>query len=124
MQSTHIINIIEERLNDWADWILRQNDWGLGYPKQSIEAYLMKYGNTVIQHSNQPVLLNNPDAEEIEKQISVLAKQTKMLADALRVYYLTVGTMEQKAKKLNTSYTQLKVRLSMAKQWLAGRLTQ
>ena len=81
-------------------------------------------GNTVIQHRNQPVLLSNPDAEEIEKQICILAKQTKMLADALRVYYLTVGTMEQKAKKINTSYTQLKVHLNMAKQWLAGRLTQ
>ena len=123
MQSINIINVIEKRLNVWADWIMRQNDWGLGYPKQSIEAHLMKYGNIVIQQSNQPVLMSNPDAEEIENEISVLAKQTQILADALRVYYLTIGTMEQKAKKLNVSHAQLRIYLNMAKQWLAGRLS-
>jgi hypothetical protein len=123
MKHEKISEMVEQRLEEWADWILRNNDFGLGYPKQSIEAYLMKYGNVVIQQSNQPGCFTNPRAEEMEMQISLLAKQTRILADALRINYLTIGTLQEKAKKINKSPAQLKIYLSMAKQWLAGRFS-
>jgi|GEM_PF-5985377 len=42
------------------------------------------------------------------------------LANALRYYYLTSGSLRDKALKLNISHVHFKYCVDMAHQWLAG----
>jgi hypothetical protein len=118
-----IMDYLDQRLIEWADWYLRQNDHGLGYPKKSIEARLMELGGFLIKMTGHYYPPSHTNAEEIEDYIRELAKQNRILADTLRSAYLGIGTGRQKAKRMQLSYTQFKVYLGMAKQWLAGRFS-
>ena len=118
-----MVDYVEQRLIEWADWYLRRDDHGLGYPKKSIEAQLMELGGFIIKTTGCYYPPSHASAEEIELHLLALAKQNRQLADTLRGAYLLVGTSRQKAKRLQLSYTQFKVYLAMAKQWLAGRLS-
>lgn len=114
---------IESRLIEWAEWYLRDDDHGLGFPKKSIEAHLMELGGLLIKTTGYYYPPSHANAEEIEAYIRELAQQNRMLAETLRSAYLWIGTGKQKAKRMRVSYTQFKVYLGMAKQWLAGRLS-
>lgn len=119
----NIHTYIDYRLELWADWCVRILDFGLGYPRQSLESKAMQYGGVVISGNMPKTLPTNADAEEIETLICDLAKQNLKLANALRVYYLEPGPIKSKAKKLSISYSQFKVFVDMGKQWITGRLT-
>jgi len=118
-----ISTYLDERLINWAEWYTRYLDSGLGYPSQSIESLLLQHGGAVVKTTGSKPLPVCQSAEEIENMISELAKQNLKLANALRTYYLQRGSMQHKAKCLSISYSQFKVYVDMAKQWLIGRLT-
>lgn len=117
-----ILQYIERRLEEWADWYSRGNNYGLGYPSCSILYRLMKEGH-IIRSSGPKPLPTNEAAEEIESLIKIMAQQNQTMALALRCQYFTQGSLRQKAKQLNMSHTQFKHYVDMAHQWLAGRLS-
>lgn len=114
---------VHYRLDQWADWYLRGNQYGLGYPKKNIMARLIDEGGILIKGTSHHSPSTNVQAEEIEMIVKSLAKQSQKLAEALRVQYFEQGTVPFKAKRMGLSYTQFKVHVDMAKQWVAGRLS-
>lgn len=116
---------IENRLQDWADWFIRGNNYGIGYPPESFITMLEK-GITVKRKGSAKlsVLPTNESAEEIEKFVVEMSRQNHQMADVLRKYYFgREPTIQLKAKSFGISEPKFKILLRMARQWLAGRLS-
>ncbi len=116
---------IESRLQEWADWFLRGNNYGIGYPHESFITMLEK-GLTAKKKKafKLPILPTCESAEEIEKFVVEMLHQNRPMAEALRKYYFgREPTIQLKAKAFGISEPQFKVLLRMARQWLAGRLS-
>lgn len=114
---------VEQRLQTWADWVCRGNSYGLGYSRKSLVAKVMEIGCLIHQGTYQHVLCTHEQAEEIETIISKLAEHNTLLADVLRQYYVGIGSMREKAKRMGISHSHFKVSLDMARQWVAGWLS-
>ncbi|GAB4394070.1 MAG: hypothetical protein Tsb005_15030 [Gammaproteobacteria bacterium] len=115
---------VEQRLAQWADWTLRYGDFGLGYPKQSTAALVASNSIVAQRHTRGSAYIPvNAHAEAIERMVKELAAQDALLARALRAYYFLPGTLKSKAHAIHCSYSQFKVHVAMAKQWMAGRLS-
>jgi hypothetical protein len=113
---------VESRLQEWAEWFSHDNWYGLGYPRRNILHRLMTEGLVGMSiYSNY--LPNNKNAEEIEALISEMSKQNKNMAYALRIHYLTSGSMRYKANEFHIPRPLLTRYVDMAKQWIAGRLS-
>lgn len=113
---------LQYRLEQWADWYLRGNCYGIGYPSCSLEYRLLWEGH--IQRSRGPrPLPSNEAAEEIEDLVKQMADYNPLLANTLRCQYFMVGTLRTRAAYLKMSHTYFKHCVDMAHQWLAGRLT-
>jgi DNA-directed RNA polymerase specialized sigma subunit len=119
----HIDDYLELRLNEWAEWLSSGNTLGIGYPKQSIIS-LIREGVVISRKNNNncSVLEVNEQVEEIEKLISEMSDYKPIMAKCLRMYYLDNLSLRSNAKKLEISYSQFKLNVLMAKQWLVGRL--
>lgn len=115
--------LLEQRLQIWADWYAKYSDGGLGYPKRSIEARLREEGGVLIRGSGLRLPPSNSTAEVIEKHVQELAQQNLELATALRCHYFSCGALRKKAETLGISHTQLKLLVTMAKHWLLGRMS-
>jgi len=116
---------IENRLQEWADWFIRGNNHGIGYPPESFITMLEK-GITAKKKKafKLPILPTNESAEEMEKFVVEMSHQSQQMADALRKYYFgREPTIHLKAKSFGISAPQFKILLRMARQWLAGRLS-
>ena len=116
---------IENRLQEWADWFIRGNTYGIGYPHESAVTMIEK-GLTAKKKKafKLPILPTNESAEEMEKFVVEMSRQNQQMADALRKYYFgREPTINLKAKAFGISMTQFKMLLRMARQWLAGRLS-
>lgn len=122
MRNEELMDYIEERLHQWAEWFSRGNFCGLGYPPCSMEYRIMREG-TVIRSTGPRPLPTNEAAEEMEALIREMAQQNINMALALRCEYFNRGSLRKKAQKLNISHTQFKNYLGMAHQWLAGRIS-
>lgn len=117
------LNYVRERLQQWADWYIRGNDFGLGYPKCSIEYRMRTEGRLQKRRGPKPLPVNEA-AEEIEAFIKEMAEHhNRLMAEALRCQYLVTGTYRTRAKRLNVSYSGFKSLVDMGEQWLAGRLS-
>ncbi len=114
---------VEFRLEQWADWYLRGNDSGIGYPRKNILQRFLEGGGVFVRGSTHQGFVSNSQAEEIEWIVKELAAQNRKLSDALRIQYFESGTMKSKALRLRVSQAQFKIWLGMAKQWVAGRLS-
>lgn len=114
-------NYLEMRLNQWAEWFSRDNQY-LSYPSCSIEYRLMKNG--IIVPSTAPKQIPcNEEAEEIEALVKEMAEYNNEMALALRLRYFEKGMVKKRHAALNVSYSQFRFYISMARQWLAGRLS-
>ncbi len=80
---------VETRLREWADWYKTGGqDFGLGFPKETIEWRLYTQGCIVKQTSGAiRVLPTNIRAEEIEKCVMDLQKLKSLHAKLLREWY-------------------------------------
>jgi len=113
---------LQNRLEQWADWYLRGNFYGLGYPHCSLEYRLLSEGN--IQHNKGPrPLPSNEAAEEIEDMVKQMAEHNRSMANALRCQYFVTGTLRTRAARLKMSHSHFKHYVDMAHQWLAGCLS-
>jgi hypothetical protein len=123
IMALNIYIYLEDRLRQWANWFLRHGDMGLGYPHRSVEGLLMDSGGVVIRSTVAYDASPNAAVDETERLLRQMASQNKKIATALFEYYIGVGTLKQRAKRLGLSRTQFKVHVDMAKEWLAGRLS-
>jgi hypothetical protein len=68
-------------------------------------------------------LPSNQNAEEIDDMVRKMVKCCcPILADVLRGQYFIIGTLPQKAEKMQLPHTQFRSYVEMSKAWLAGRL--
>lgn len=114
---------VDARITKWAEWFMRGNWYGIGYPTCSVEFRMMTEG-CILQNRNGPgQLLCNEEAEEIERLVKQMAKQNPKMALALRCHYLNRGGLRIKAKLVEMSHMQFKNYVDMARYWLAGCLS-
>jgi hypothetical protein len=113
---------VKRRLEHWATWFMEGNNCDLGYHPQSIIHVLMTVG-ILVKSSGPAQLPCDEDAEEIEALVYEMWKQNRNLANALRHYYLSKGSLREKSNFLNVSHVHFKYTVDMARQWLAGRLS-
>jgi len=112
---------LEMRLTQWAEWFGRDNQY-LSYNSCSIEYRLMTEG--ILVRSTAPKNIPcNEDAEEIENFVKEMARYNNEMAAALRLRYFEKGMVKKRHATLNVSYPQFRFYISMAKQWLIGRLS-
>lgn len=113
---------LEQRLNTWADWYSHGNNYRLSYPPVSMTYYACYQQPAVKKRNQSNILPSNQDAEEIDDMVREMVKCCPILADVLRCQYFTIGTLRQKAEKMQLSHTQFRNYIEMSKAWLAGRL--
>ncbi len=122
--SSGLYDYVENRLKHWAEWSLRNAHKGLGYKSRSLQSNL-GLGSAI--HSSSTFGTKYPsfndNADEIEKIVSELARQNFRLAAALRENYFGIGTIKTKAERVNSSSSQFKVHVEMAKYWIIGWFT-
>lgn len=100
-----MIEYINNRLNEWAIWVLRRDENGLGYPRQCAWSRM-----TPRSGANVFVGEVNDRAYEVELAVQSLSP---VLQEFIRVFYLMNSTTEQKEKKLrctrHTIYRKLNI---------------
>jgi len=116
-----IDDYLEERLEEWAEWLRGGNFVGIGYPRQSTLELIRKGMIIGANQACPPVIQVNENAEEMEKYICQMGEYKPIMAQALRMYYLNRLSFRSSSKKLNISYMQFSIYIQMAKQWLIGR---
>jgi hypothetical protein len=115
---------LEERLEDWAEWLRGGNFVGIGYPRQST-LELIKNGMIYDKNkSHIPVIQTNENAEEMEKYICEMAKYKPIMAQSLRMFYLDRLSFRTSSKKLKISISHYHLYIQMAKQWLMGKMSK
>ena len=117
----NFLEYVKYRLEEWADWVLRGNSYGVGYPHRSLIHRLLTEGHIPRSPLSQPVLVNE-SAEAIEKLIAEMSQDNRLMADALRCQYLVVGTLRTRSARLAISAPRFKQLVEMGHHWLAGRL--
>ena len=122
MNENKLMQYVEDRLYQWADWYSRGNLGGLGYPPYSLEYRMMREG-TITRTTGPKPLPTNEAAEEIESLVKEMAEHNPKMALALRMHYFDKGSLRRKAKELNVSHSHFKYYVDLAHQWLVGRLT-
>ncbi len=120
--TNQFMEYVESRLHEWAEWFCKGNWYGIGYPTRSTIEKLMREGFSGKAYGPRP-LPTHESAEEIEKLIMIMAKQNFDMAYALRLQYLTRGSLRAKSNAFNVSHMTFKYYVGMGKQWLAGRLS-
>lgn len=123
-----MILAIDNRLVEWARWATKREDNGLGYPRQTIEAELVRMGGVLIRGDGGPRRVEgNPQAEETEIAVRSLPEPMRT---AIVLRYLFRGTREEKTNLLEIrvggmysvrDYSRL---ISQAHVWLDGYFTQ
>jgi DNA-directed RNA polymerase specialized sigma24 family protein len=100
---------IEQRMIRWADWLLRSNGAGLGFPREC--------SYTRMQQSDH----SGFTSPEVDLESSQTEKAVQSLIDdhkhAVQVFYLVTGTHEQKAKYLRCHVRTMERRVERA-HWL------
>ena len=99
---------INDRLNQWARWLLSQASGGLGYPSQCAFARMSADGDSY--SSRVPVGISEA-AWEVEQAVQSLAPELRQCVVAI---YCESGTMEQKAKDYGCHRVTLYARLDRA----------
>lgn len=117
-----MMQYIDYRLKEWANWFGRGNFYGIGYPPYSTEYKLMMGIISEKQHGVR-VMPCNEDAEEMEKLIYEMSKQNNKMAIALRIHYLDRDKLQMQKREIGIGETKFRVYIQMARQWLAGRLS-
>jgi hypothetical protein len=113
---------VERRLDHWADWFKSSNHYGLGFHSEKIEYILMTVG-MMIKSTDVKPLPSDEEAEEIEVLVTEMARHNSKMADALRIHYFDRKKARDRSPAMQISASQFRNYVSMAKQWLAGRLS-
>lgn len=84
------------RINQWAQWVMRRDDGGLGYPKQ------VPYTNLMPRTHNANITPEmSEECFEVEQCVTALRIVDEELYAVLVLSYVQINmTLEQKLKKL------------------------
>ncbi len=85
---------MHQRLQHWADWALTRYDNGLGYPRQAIEAELIRMGGVLIRGSGLRLPQVDAYAEETDNAVRELPEPMR---SAITLQYLFNKSAEAKA---------------------------
>jgi hypothetical protein len=118
---------VEARLTHWAEWYSKDDPFGLSYPNCSMEYRLQREGHIEKGPHTRGIRVNEA-ADEIEDLVREMADYNLRLAEALRAYYFTQGSLRRKVTQLKhldiaRSHTFFKYHVDMAHVWIAGRLS-
>jgi hypothetical protein len=116
------MDYIEKRLEHWARWFSSNHHYGLGFRSETIEYALMTLGTLIKSTGIKPLPIDE-EAEEIEALVTEMNKHNEKMASALRIHYFHRKKSRDRADAIQLSKSQFKNYVSMAKQWLAGRLS-
>ena len=97
---------IKQRMLQWADWVMKRESGGLGYPRECPYTR-MRGGNSAGYYSPDVDL----EAMEVEKGVQLLPVDIKR---CVREYYLRIGTIESKAKRLHIHRDTIYARIERA----------
>ena len=109
-----MIDYINHRLVCWAEWAIRRDDGGLGFPRQS------HYTKAFISHSRGNIEEINEAAMEIETSVLALRRERGDLADVVMEFYRKTGSAEYKARALGVCKDTMYSRLHQAHIWIMG----
>lgn len=86
------LNYIQVRLLSWADWRVRRDNGGLGFPKKS----------AFVKQSSGSFWTPEMDSQcyEIDENVSLLINERKQV---ILAFYTQTGTHEQKADRCGLS---------------------
>lgn len=115
-----ILDYINDRLCEWADWAKSGWRLGIGYPPCSLEYRLMTEGHVNREYQGLTPTPEHADAEEMEALICKMAAQHPRMAEVIRIHYLDRDSIPHKARRVGLSHTKFKGYLSMGRWWLAG----
>lgn len=116
------MQLLENRLQQWAEWSSQDNFCGLGYPPCTMEYKIMHEGS-VARSTHHRKIITHTAAEEIEALVNEMSQYHPTMAAILRSYYFSQGSLREKAKILQLSHSHYKHYVDLAHQWLVGRLS-
>ena len=111
-----MIEYINHRLVIWAEWAIRRDDGGLGWPRQA------HYTKAVLSHTRGNVEEINEQAMEMERAVLALGGAQPVLVKAVMEFYRKGGSVEYKARMLGVCRDTLYTRLHQSHIWLMGWL--
>lgn len=109
----HKIVFVEPCLLHWGRWLAKSTTGGLGYPKRSITEAALEGSRSTATHYYP----DNPEAEEIEKFVKLLAKDHASWADVLRKHYTRADgeTLAEVAKGMELPSSTYRYYLNMGR---------
>lgn len=115
---------VKERLTEWAEWIKKGCDIGLGFSHRNILCRLKEEGGILVDAPGTKILASNPSAEEIEFLVVKLSSEHYVRAELLRHYYFnTIGHL-QKAIGYGYKKSQYYLHLNAAHEWIKFHLSK
>lgn len=113
---------LDSRLKVWANWCIKNNDMGLGYPRASLFSLLEETGGLApyLMRNGQSRVLVNDIAEEIDRWLQKLSVVEPKLSKALRHFYLEQGSVKHASQYSGFSYSTLKRYCDLGRYWILG----
>ncbi|WP_347251573.1 hypothetical protein [Legionella sp.] len=118
-----ILQYINSRLEEWADWARLGANLGIGYPRCAIEYRMMTEGHVMRRYSGLTPMPTHPSAEEVEQLVREMAALNRKMSEVITHYYLHPGGIREQARKLGMSHALFEMHLNTARWWFAGRLS-
>lgn len=103
-----MLSYINSRLVQWAEWVKRKDDGGLGFPRECSYTRLQGRGS----NGFRPNVDN--EAWEIEQAVTALQVESPHLHQVVQLFYLRSMTAQQMADKCGCSRDTLYTRLHHA----------
>jgi hypothetical protein len=123
---------LELRLKQWGWWLAKQLDGGLGYNPRSITCIALEGSRSTGGH--YPA--DDSRAEQIHEAVNVLTERHKHWAQVLKAEYVRgkldllveqgkalKQKQQERAQRLDLSYSNYRVFLRSAKSFIEGRIT-
>lgn len=116
---------IEVRLTDWANWIQRNKEGGVGWPRVSLIAIMLEVG-AMIKGSLKGLTFNDDRSEEVDRLMRRLAREKPHYEAVIRSYYI-----RSKDKRIDELSQELKISrktffnyLNEGKAWLQEKISE
>ena len=101
-----MLTYINSRLNQWAEWLRRREDGGLGYPRECPYTRLQARSSTAGY-----IPIDEGEAWEIERAVQHLRTHAPHLHQVVVLFYRKTMTGEQMARECGCSRDTLYARL-------------
>lgn len=126
------LNEVDEALQQWAGYVARRQDGGLGYAMQSLYRQIESGTeaavgvDVIVPFAGVPVGVRDPaDQAKLDLVERVVMREvTPSTRDVILAWYLGRGTIDQRARDLGTTRRTLYRWLDNARLAVAGKLTE